>query len=583
MKAAMVLFLTACVGVMTVHAHVVLQGGADSYCPDETYTLSLNVNGSDWTGPTDLLVTIPGDWWLVPDTGARSFAGLAEGEISPDGTTIRWRCEGGEPSDSSMLCQIPVRAGLEEGLRVISWMIVGAELTGGPMVESGLIPVNLGGPNCPSHESSTWRIESDGTGAFPTIQHAIDASGNGDVIELGDGVFRGPGNRNIVYRGRRITVRSRSGNPDVCVIDCQKEGYGFLFTGGESSASVLDGVTIANGRADRGAGAHCVGGSPTIRRCVFARNVATYGGGGIWCEFSQPVISECLFTNNGAPAAGGGAGMGCKDADPTIEQCEFRENVWNALYCDGGSPTISRCTFEANDTGALLRGGDVLFSNCTFAYNAGRGVASDGRAAPRFRNTIIAYTAMGPAFEPPEAPATFINSNLYANQQGDWIGGLEAHLGVNGNISMDPLFSGASNPDAPFTLSMDSPCLTGPEGESEPIGAWPSTGPTSSSMGPSASARRMCIDGTWSALGHCQFAIRFHFPETADGRPYSIEVVNRAGQTIRFLSRGNSRPGCRMVFWDGRDDHGDSVASGIYSCRIRCGKEEQTASLPLLW
>jgi hypothetical protein len=583
MKAVASVLSFLCLLAPMAHAHTVLTSSESLFCPDETYTLTFEINGPDCAGATEFLLRLPLDWWLLPENVARNIPGFGNAEQSSDGSTLRWRRVGSIPAQPSLPAQITVRAGLEEGAGVISWMILGAGPPDDPEVEWGMIPVTVGGAGCPSHEPRTWRVEPDGGGDFPTIQHAIDASGNGDVIELGDGIFRGPGNRNISFHGRRIAVRSRSGNPDICIVDCQKEAGGFLFNGGESSGSVLEGVTVANGRAPWGAGALCVGGSPTIQRCVFLRCVANQGGGGVWCASSQLVLRECLFTENGAPAAGGGAGLGCEEADPTIEGCEFRENTWNALYCNGGSPSVIRCTFTANDTGALLRGGSACFSNCTFAYNVGGAVVTQLEASPEFRNTVIAYTAMGPAFQPADRSPALTNCNLYANQHGDWAGALAPRLGVEGNISEDPLFAGASDSEKPLLMSKDSPCAGGWSGRSESIGVWPigESGPRG--FGSAEGMACICIDARYSSLGHCNFVIRFHLPTTTTGRAYAIEVVDRTGQSVRTLCRGNARPGCRMVLWDGRDDNGDSVPNGVYTCRIRCGKEEKTAQLALLW
>ncbi len=90
-----------------------------------------------------------------------------------------------------------------------------------------------------------------------TIQAAIDAATHGDVIELADGVFRGPGNYNIEYQGKQITVRSQSGNAANCIIDCAPVSpphgdyhrIGFIFDSFEGPGAILQNVTIANGRA----------------------------------------------------------------------------------------------------------------------------------------------------------------------------------------------------------------------------------------------------------------------------------------------------------------------------------------------
>lgn len=99
--------------------------------------------------------------------------------------------------------------------------------------------------------AATIVVTPDGAGDYPTIQEAVDAAVPGDIIELEDGTYRGDGNRDIEYRGKSVTVRSRSGDPEACIIDCEGEEFnphrGFFFRGGEDSTAVLEGVTITNG------------------------------------------------------------------------------------------------------------------------------------------------------------------------------------------------------------------------------------------------------------------------------------------------------------------------------------------------
>ena len=96
-------------------------------------------------------------------------------------------------------------------------------------------------------------VKPDGTGDFPTIQAAVDASTDGAIVELTDGTFAGDGNRDIDYARKAIVIRSQSGNPDACIIDCQGSApephRGFLFTNDEGPDSVLEGFTITNGFA----------------------------------------------------------------------------------------------------------------------------------------------------------------------------------------------------------------------------------------------------------------------------------------------------------------------------------------------
>lgn len=100
----------------------------------------------------------------------------------------------------------------------------------------------------------TRAVAPDGSGEYPTIQAAIDACDSLDVVELLDGVYTGPGNRNLDFGGRTITVRSRSNDPRACVLDCEGEDLsigearrGFLFHSGEGPEAVVRGLTITRG------------------------------------------------------------------------------------------------------------------------------------------------------------------------------------------------------------------------------------------------------------------------------------------------------------------------------------------------
>ncbi|MBT3379881.1 MAG: hypothetical protein HN742_03395 [Lentisphaerae bacterium] len=169
---------------------------------------------------------------------------------------------------------------------------------------------------------------SDGTGTgrpdapYATIQLAIDlAEPGGDVVIFGGtdvapAVFTGPGNVNLTFRGKEITVRSDSPEfPERTIIDCGGEDgtRGVHFESGETTDSLLEGITIRNGRHSYGGGIACEDGvSPTIRRCVLESNTA-YAvagdlgfGGGFYARDASPDLIECEIRGNTAEITGGG-------------------------------------------------------------------------------------------------------------------------------------------------------------------------------------------------------------------------------------------------------------------------------------
>jgi hypothetical protein len=207
--------------------------------------------------------------------------------------------------------------------------------------------------------AETHTVRPDGTGDYPTIQAAIDAAMDGDTIELTDGTFTGEGNRDIDYLGKAIAVRSQSGNPDVCVIDCEGSAAdphrGFHFHSGDGPASVLEAVTITGGHhVEPGGGTVCAFSSPTLINSVIAGNVVSvpYGYcGGLLCYASSPTLEGCVFVENTADNWGGG--MVCEESSPTLVDCTFADNwageVGGGLYGqNASSPTLEGCLFSGN-------------------------------------------------------------------------------------------------------------------------------------------------------------------------------------------------------------------------------------------
>jgi predicted outer membrane repeat protein len=177
--------------------------------------------------------------------------------------------------------------------------------------------------------AATYVVDPEGGGDFPTIQAAVFAAQNGDVVELTDGTFSGPGNRDIGFQGKAITIRSRSGNAEACVIDCDgspgEPHRGVTATAGEGPDSRLQGVTIADGYASWGGAVQCLEASPAVVGCRFLNNHASSGGGALACDLgASPSLAECVFLGNVAPQ--GGAAASCIRSLPTFAQCTFVGN-----------------------------------------------------------------------------------------------------------------------------------------------------------------------------------------------------------------------------------------------------------------
>ncbi len=276
-------------------------------------------------------------------------------------------------------------------------------------------------------------------GQFNTIQAAIDAAGHGDTVVVADGVYTGPGNVDLDFGGKVITVRSAHGAAQ-CVIDCQgtqeDPHRGFNFHSGEGRGSVVDGFTITNGSTPQGAiddhfngaGILCTdGSSPTIQNCVLTNNWAGCWGAAISCSFeSHPLIKGCAITNNYADDDGG------------------------AVFAWAGSSPVIMNTLIA-DNGALITGGGVTnFSSTTMTIINSTIVNNDAQfISGVFGNNV-----------------TIINSIVHGNFGDDeqlsvaadvTFSAIEGGYFGQGNLDTDPMFIDAENGN--YHLSIGSPLI----------------------------------------------------------------------------------------------------------------------------
>jgi predicted outer membrane repeat protein len=360
--------------------------------------------------------------------------------------------------------------------------------------------------------ATVYVVNPQGTGDFPTIQAAVDAVMNGDIIELTDGTFTGNGNRDIDFLGKAIIVCSQAGSPADCIINCQgseaEPHRGFHFHSDEGAGSVVQDITIRNGWAWTGGGVDCEwAASPTFIGCTFWANEAQSGGGVHGGEFST--FTDCTFIDNAAEHSGGGMRGGTSSelircvfisnaaryggglyirssCSPTLDECAFLGN--SAGHSGGGihcelhcSPVLTNCTFRENHT--LIGGGmDISIEsspaliNCTFWGNYASycgGISIGELCDVSLENTIIAFCSEGQAIGCNGGDVVLTCCDIYGNAGGDWIEYIEDQYGVAGNICEDPLFCDPEIDD--FTLHCTSPCapFSPPNVECDLIGAWP--------------------------------------------------------------------------------------------------------------
>ena len=128
-------------------------------------------------------------------------------------------------------------------------------------------------------------------GSYKTIQKAINAAHDGDVVIVAKGLYV----ENVRFTGRDITVRSTAPTSATVVletvIDGGASGTVVVFAGVEGSKCTISGFTITRGRSPHGGGGISGNGThATISYNRITTNSAvgiydyTYGGGLSGCD-----------------------------------------------------------------------------------------------------------------------------------------------------------------------------------------------------------------------------------------------------------------------------------------------------------
>lgn len=260
----------------------------------------------------------------------------------------------------------------------------------------------------------TYRIDPHGQGDAATIQAAVTMAAPVDTVLLANGVYRGPGNRDITFERNSVTLSSISDNPDSCVIDCELQGRGFLV---DAAAPHINGITITNGHADTGGAAYCLRHcDPVFSNCTFRGNRADEDGGAVRCaEIAGGDFVNCVFAGNSATEGGGAVALCC-------------------------------CS--------VLR-----FENCTVVDNESKeGTAFNcrGLSGLTLKRSIIAFhRGATPIGCPGHCDARIDSCDVFGNEGGDWVGCADSLANKNGNVSVDPGLEDVQARD--FRLRENSP------------------------------------------------------------------------------------------------------------------------------
>ena len=129
------------------------------------------------------------------------------------------------------------------------------------------------------------------------------------------------------------------------------------------------------------------------------------------------------------------------------------------------------------------------------------------------------------------------------------------------NISSDPLFFDPDNGD--FRLRTSSPCIGTGEGGVD-MGAIPYDASVSVvTTKPIQTTISTPFPNPFNPVTTIRFTL-------AESGPVSLQVYNPLGQLVRDLS-ANMTVGQHSIAWNGRDDRGRLLGSGVYLVKLQAG------------
>jgi len=434
------------------------------------------------------------------------------------------------------------------------------------------------------------------TGAYAAIYGAgilvrQDATG----IELRDLLVTGNDDGGVVLIDGASALLER------CILrgNDAKQGGGLAVE--EGSTAVVDQCEIADNTAPSGAGvfirSDC---TVSMTGCLITGNeiTADFGnGGGVAVQDSHCDISGSVIEGNATRGTGGGLAY-IGGATGTVEDSEIRDNTTAASYnygagisCQSSAPLLRNLLIVGNQAasnGSDGGGLDAQFSpaptleNCTLVGNGCSGDGSGGGVLAQFGapiqviNCLITDSTAGAGIACVfGAGPTVTGSNLWNNAGGDAICGADGGC----NFSADPLYCDPASGN--YGIQTGSPCAAGNHPDGAPCGDT-----HVGAFAPGCGVGVGDLPGAIALLGNApnpfnpQTVIFFVLDEPGD---VVIRIHDLAGRTLRTFTRLDVAAHTRHeVRWDGRDQVGRTLPSGVYLYRLETRGTATTKRMSLI-
>jgi hypothetical protein len=396
--------------------------------------------------------------------------------------------------------------------------------------------------------ATTIRVPTD----LPTITAAFLAASPGDTV-LAEAGVHSPSSSGETYPltfpfGDLHLLGEGAG---ISVLDA--EGTHRVITWDVPGAGTIADLTITGGDFPTGAGIIVRQGDPEIRGNLIEGNRGSTRGAGIFIrgESEAWVHHNVVWQNVDSDTTDGTDPHGIVYSDSSRALTEHNvvgRTDGNGLLCD----TISA---------PIVRHNIVVENGVPTPTRRGRGMCWFSSEAPRLYHNLF--------------HANEIAALLWPDGGGDFdpeaANDFSAVDSIFGNVAGDPLFVDADGGD--FHLQWGSPAIDAgdPNLPGDPDGTIADLGPFYFDQTAVAAPRpeRSRPSGFRVTTGPNPFrhgvGIRFT-PPTAG--PWKVEVLDVSGRRVRRLAEGWSESSPVDVAWDGLDDLGGRVPSGIYFVRV---------------
>lgn len=419
---------------------------------------------------------------------------------------------------------------------------------------------------------------------YSTIQQGLDAVASFDTVMVEAGTYY----ENITWPDTDGIKLIGSGL-DNCILDGSSISSVIRFESQAMSfdeSTLIAGFTIQNGYAHgvqqyrHGGGLFLMNASISLRDLVINNNSAIYGGGLMCFNYSHANLENVVITNNIAEENGGG--LRCKYTSHVVLTNSVISNNESTFGYGGGiavgdvsEPYISYTLISDNTAvyggGVYFEKGDCDLINCTIVNNS---ADIEGGGVHCYAPSNIIKNSILWDNSPDQL---FYNSEVtYTDIQEGWNG--------TGNIDLNPLFMDASNGN--YHLTANSPCID----SGNPVSSYDPDN-TIADMGCFYFDQLVGINNNQCSIIDFQLSnypnpfnpttlILFSIPEDSN---INLSVYNMRGQKINTLTNDDYTKGSHSVTWNGEDESGKQVGSGIYFYKLNVnGKTELVKKCMLL-